>query len=257
MLTVLKLGGSILEPQPAPGLVAAIARARAAGRKLVLVHGGGKALSGLLARLGAASEFRRGLRVTDAATLRAAVMAFAGEVNTQLVGALVAAGVGAVGLTGLDAGCVLARAEQPELGAVGTVARVETALLEALLAAGYTPVLAPLAADGAGGALNVNADQFAAAVAAAAGAERLVFATDVNGVLDATGEPLEEVGLAGLEAMAASGAISGGMLPKAEACALALRGSRGTRVEIIGPEAAGRLDLLLAGGAAAGTRITA
>ncbi|HVA63285.1 MAG TPA: acetylglutamate kinase [Terriglobales bacterium] len=257
MSTVLKLGGSILEPAPSAALVAAIARARAAGEELVLVHGGGKALSGLLARLGVASEFRQGLRVTSAATLRAAVMAFAGEVNTQLVGGLNAAGVRAVGLTGLDAGCVQARAEQPELGAVGTVTAVDAALLRALLAAGYTPVLAPLASDGAGGALNVNADQFAAALAAAWGARRLLFATDVAGVLDAQGAPLAQVTLAELEAMAANRALSGGMLPKADACRIALRAAAATRVEILGPEAAIQIDRILAGAPCPGTRVLA
>jgi len=254
---VVKLGGSILEPAPAAGLLAALARARAAGAELVLVHGGGKALNGLLARLGVESEFRQGLRVTSAATLRAAVMAFAGEVNTQLVGGLNAAGVRAVGLTGLDGECVRARAEQPELGAVGTVTAVQAGLLRTLLGAGYTPVLAPLASDGAGGALNVNADQFAAAVAAAWGAERLLFATDVAGVLDGAGAPLAQVTLAELEAMAAGRAISGGMLPKADACRLALRAAAATRVEILGPEAAMRLDQILAGADCPGTRVLA
>lgn len=257
MRTVIKLGGSILEPAPAPELVAALARAQAAGDELIVVHGGGKALSSLLQRLGLPSEFRQGLRVTDGPTLQAAVMAFAGEVNTRLVGALNAARVRAVGLTGLDAGCVQARAEQPELGAVGTITAVNPSLLEALLSGGYMPVVAPLAADDAGGALNVNADLFAAAVAAACDAQYLLFTTDVAGVLDAAGQLLARVSLAELEAMTANGAIRDGMLPKADACRAALTGAMGLRVEIVGPEAATLLDHRLAGAPGPGTVVTA
>ncbi|MGH9481781.1 MAG: acetylglutamate kinase [Terriglobales bacterium] len=256
MRTLLKLGGKLLEPAPAPELVAALARARAAGEELIIVHGGGRAVSGLLRRLGLASEFRQGLRVTHAETLQAVVMALAGEVNTRLVAALNAAGVRAVGLTGLDAASVTARAERPELGAVGTITAVNPSLWLALLAAGVTPVLAPLASDGAGGALNVNADQFAAAVAAACGAARVLFATDVAGVLDAAGQPLAQVSLAQLEAMAASGAIRDGMLPKADACRTALQAGATPQVEIVGPAATSRLDQILAGAPAGGTRVT-
>ena len=255
MITVLKIGGSVLEPEPSPALMAAVARAIAAGEELVVVHGGGKALSGLLKRLGVETVFQNGLRVTDAETLRAAVMAFAGEVNTRLVGALNRAGARAVGLTGLDGGAVVARVERPELGAVGAVSAVDPAPLRALLEAGFTPTLAPLASDGAGGALNVNADQFAAALAGALGARRMLFVTDVPGVLDGAGAAIPEISLAGREAMAAGGAIHGGMLPKADACRAALAGGAG-EVHIIGTGAALDLDRWLGAGAPpAGTRV--
>lgn len=254
MKAVIKIGGSVLEPNPAPGLVRAVAAAVAAGHELVLVHGGGKALTGLLGRLGVASRFENGLRVTDEATLAAAILAFAGEVNTRLVGALGAAGVRAVGLTGLDAHCVGARIERPELGRVGAVTECRPELWRALLAAGFVPVLASLAGDGEGGALNVNADQFAAAVAGGLGAQRMIFVTDVPGVLDARGERLPAVTVAELETMAADGAIRGGMLPKAEACGAALRAGVGA-VEIVGAEAALRLPELLASAPGAGTQI--
>ncbi|MGH9480290.1 MAG: acetylglutamate kinase, partial [Terriglobales bacterium] len=250
-ITVVKIGGSILfgagpnaakpspqryvteapgrgplEPQPGtrlePSLVEAVARARQRGEGWVLVHGGGKALTGLLGRLGVETEFRQGLRVTTPAALQAAVMALAGEVNTALVAALNAGGVAAVGLTGLDGGCMQARRAGGEMGAVGLEPRAEGGLMRRLLDAGYTPVLASLASDGAGGVLNVNADLFAAAIAGALGAERLLFATDVAGVLDASGAALATASVGELAALRGAGILRGGMLPKADACRAAL-----------------------------------
>ncbi len=255
MTTVLKLGGSILEPEPQPAMMAAIAAARAAGERLVLVHGGGKALTALLARLGVATEFRRGLRVTTPATLEAAVMALAGAVNTQLVAALNAAGVPAVGLTGVDAAAVRAQVEDPELGAVGAVVHTEARLWQGLLALGCVPVVASLAGDGRGGLLNVNADQFAAAAAGALTAARLLFVTDVEGVLDGAGQPLATASLAALTQLTHAGTLHGGMLPKADACRAALGAGVGA-VRIVGAAAALRLPELIAGRLHAGTTIT-
>lgn len=237
MTTVIKVGGSILEPNPVRELIAALAQQVEAG-PVVVVHGGGKTLTALLARLGIASEFRDGLRVTSGEALQAAVMAFAGSVNTALVAALNAAGIRAVGLTGCDAGCVRAVA-QAGLGAVGGTASADATLLRSLLASGFTPVLASLALDAAGaGILNVNADQFAAAIAAALGAERLLFLTDVNGVLDTRGQTVPQATLAELRTLAMSGALHGGMLPKTAACVTALEA--GVReVSILGPGGAG------------------
>lgn len=258
MIAVIKLGGSILEggegPAPDAALVAAIARARAAGHGLVLVHGGGKTLTRLLARLGVATRFERGLRVTDAATLRAAVMAFAGEVSTALTAGLEAAGVRAVGLSGVDGDSVRGRRVRAELGAVGAIEECQPRLWRVLLAAGYVPVLASLMSEAGGGVLNVNADQLAAAVAAALGAERLIYVTDVPGVLARDGRVLTRVCPAKLEAMAAGGELGGGMLPKAEACRAALAAGV-ARVEIIGAVAAQGLDALLAAAACPGTQI--
>lgn len=235
-VTVVKIGGSILEPAPQPALVEAVARAGQRGERWVLVHGGGKALTALLERLGVASEFRQGLRVTPPAALQAAVMALAGEVNTSLVAALNAGGVAAVGLTGLDAGCVRARPAGGELGAVGLDPQAQSGLLRPLLDAGYTPVIASLASDGAGGVLNVNADLFAAAIAGACGAARLLFATDVAGVLDSTGAALATASVADLTALRGAGVLRGGMLPKADACTAALEAGV-DEVHILGPQA--------------------
>lgn len=253
--TVLKIGGSVLEPAPAPAFMEAVARATRAGHRLAIVHGGGKALTALLGRLGVTTEFKNGLRVTDAATLQAAVMAFAGEVNTALVGALNRAGVAAVGLTGLDAGSVPARVENPELGAVGIPMEADPRLALMLLDTGFVPVYASLASDGAGGVLNVNADQFAAALAAALGAERMMFVTDVPGILDEAGAVIPEISLADMDAMTAAGTIRGGMLPKSDACRRALAGGAGA-VHVMGAPAALELDSILSGPRpAAGTRV--
>lgn len=252
MTVVVKIGGSVLEPAPQPEMMAALGRVVAGGHELILVHGGGKALSALLGALGVASEFHQGLRVTSPEVLRAARMAFAGEVNTALVAALLQAGVRAVGLTGGDGGCVSARATRPELGRVGTQVGADPRLPSVLAGAGFTPVIASLASDGAGGLLNVNADQMAAAVAAAVGAEALFFITDVAGVLDAEGCTLARVTLGELAAMASGGTIHGGMLPKSDACRAALTGGV-ARVQILGVPAALQLDALLEDRAAAGT----
>lgn len=269
MITVVKLGGSILEegggPAPDPGLIAALARARAAGQALVLVHGGGKTLTRLLERLGVTTRFEQGLRVTDPATLRAAVMAFAGEVSTTLVRALAAAGVPAVGLSGVDGDSVRGTRERAELGAVGAIEECDPRLWRALLAAGYVPVVASLMSETHSrgtapfnaGVLNVNADQLAAAAAAALGAARLFYVTDVPGVLAADGRVLPRLTPGALQAMAARGELRGGMLPKADACRAALAAGVG-RIAIIDAEVARGLDALLVEGAAVpGTEIVA
>ncbi len=260
MLTVLKLGGSLLSPERAgaagnwDGLAAAVARRAAAGEALCLVHGGGGALTAFLAARQIPTRFHQGLRVTDAATLEAAVMVLAGAVNKHLTAALnhalpaAGAAARAVGLCGLDGACIAAAVADPALGHVGRVTGGDPRLLRALLAAGFLPVLASLAA-GPDGPLNVNADQFAAAAAGALTAARLLFVTDVEGVLDGAGQPLATASLAALTQLTHAGTLHGGMLPKLAACRHALEQGV-ARVEVIGAAA------LLAGPAPAGTQIT-
>jgi acetylglutamate kinase len=238
MRTVIKIGGSVLDPAPAPALLQALVARLGGGEQIALVHGGGKALTELLRDLGIATTFRGGLRVTDAPTLRAAIMTLAGTVNKQLTAALNAAAGRpvAAGFCGLDGDCVVATRMTREFGFVGDVAGGNPALLEAVLRAGFAPVLASIASDGHGGALNVNADQFAAACAQMLSADCITFVTDVPGVLDASGAPIPAVTLDELETMIASGAISAGMLPKVASCRAAL--DAGVRVvEVVGVEA--------------------
>ena len=159
--------------------------ARARGAELVVVHGGGKQMTRFLAERGIESRFVNGLRVTTPETVDAVLKIFAGSVNHELVASLNRAGAPAVGLSGIDALLVEAEQMDPALGAVGRVTRSNPALLHLLTAHGYLPVVACVAGGRDGHIYNVNADQMAVACAAAFGADRLIFLTDVEGVLDA------------------------------------------------------------------------
>ncbi|HYK95804.1 MAG TPA: acetylglutamate kinase [Candidatus Dormibacteraeota bacterium] len=206
---VVKLGGETLDDQHAT--LRGVADITATHRP-VIVHGGGKRLSAWLARLGIESAWHEGRRITDAAALEVAVAVLGGVVNAQLVAALVGLGVDAVGCTGIDAGLLVA-ARVPELGRVARITGARTGPLEALLAAGLVPVVAPLALDAAGEICNVNADEVAGGLAAALTA-RLVLLTDTSGVLDASGAVVSDLDAAAVESMIAAGVISGGMIPK-------------------------------------------
>ncbi len=212
------------------------------GIRVVLVHGGGPQTTELASRLGLATQKIDGRRVTDAATLEAAVMAMAGKVNTTLLAICRRAGVAAVGLSGVDAGLVEARqrppvpaahpvgaAESPavDYGFVGDVVAVNPRVVQKLLDDGYVPVVAPLAADASGALLNVNADTIAAELAVALGAEKLLFAVAVPGILERADDPaslVSLVDLAGLAGLESRGALTGGMLPKSKAIVRALEG---------------------------------
>lgn len=219
---VIKVGG---RPQADPALPAALARAwQATGGRLVVVHGGGDAVSELQRARGVEPRFVGGRRVTTPADLDVLRMALSGLANKQLVAALAAAGVPAFGCSGEDGALLTAtRAADAALGAVGVPARVDAALLEALLTAGRCPVVSPVSTDSAvaGGALNVNGDDAAAAVAAALGAAELFFLADVPGVL-AGGAPVAELDLVGARALVADGTAAGGMAAKLGAALTAL-----------------------------------
>lgn len=208
-IVVVKLGGETLAEQHATLEGVAVV---AATRHLVIVHGGGKRLTAWLTRLGVESQWHEGRRVTDDDALDVAAAVLGGLVNTELVAALVQLGAPAIGLSGVDAGLIVAE-RVPELGRVARVTGARTAALEALLAAGLLPVVAPLALDVAGELCNVNADEVAAGLAAALGA-RLVLLTDTGGVLDASGARIADLDAPRAERLIADGVISGGMIPK-------------------------------------------
>ncbi len=208
-LIVVKLGGTTLADQRAT-------LEEVAGRshedRIVLVHGGGRRLTQWLDRMGVASHFENGLRVTDDAALEVALAVLGGVINGELVSVLRGAGADAVGLRGID-GALLVAERVPSLGRVATVTGARAGLLEAILATGALPVIAPLALDAEGVICNVNADDAAAGLAGALGA-RLVLLTDTDGVRGSDGRRIARLTDRQTEALIAEGVISGGMVPK-------------------------------------------
>ncbi|MCL4534965.1 MAG: acetylglutamate kinase [Bacteroidetes bacterium] len=219
---VVKIGGSTLGSGDTT--LDDLAALQRLGARIVVVHGGGAEISDWLKRIGKEPLFVRGLRVTDAETLDVAVMALAGKVNKQLVAGITARGGDAVGLAGPDGGILRTRIQSEELGFVGEIVEVPTNLLEALLDAGYMPVIAPIGIAEGGQLLNINADTAAGEVAVALEADRLIFLTDVPGIMDERKQVLGELGEAQARDLIARGVISKGMIPKAEACLRALEG---------------------------------
>ncbi len=222
MKLLVKLGGTLLESEDATRAVATQLAAQAREHQIVVVHGGGKQLSRHLAARGIESRFLHGLRVTTPETLESVVQVLAGEVNLRLVAALVRAGARAVGLTGADAGLVEAVPLSAELGAVGSIERVRPGLLDLLVTRGYLPVVACLAAGRRGEIYNVNADEMAVACAVHSLVDRLLFLTDVEGVLDAEKRLLTELTATQAEQLISQGVARGGMEAKLRACGRAL-----------------------------------
>ncbi len=252
---VVKLGGRALErPGAAAELAAGVRALAAAGRGVVLVHGGGAEVTAWCGRLGIEPRFHEGLRVSDAETLDVAVAVLAGLANKRLVAALRAAGVDAVGLAALDGGIarVVPHPEAAALGAVGAVEAIAAAPLLALLARGSVPVLASIG-DHEGRLLNVNADDLAAAIAPAVGADALLLLSDTP-ALRLDGADVPALDRAGLEAAIVHPDVAGGMLPKLKAARAAL-GSGAGRVVIAAWQGAGTLARLVAG-SAEGTTLT-
>jgi acetylglutamate kinase len=240
------------------------------GAPLVLVHGGGPAIAEILAEVGLESEFVGGHRRTDARTIGYVQMALRGRVNGDLVRRLCAVGQPAVGLSGKDAGMVRARrryhqetvegaeAQRVDLGFVGDVDTVDTKLLDLLLADHYLPVVAPLALGHDDEVYNVNADMFAGHLAAALGVDLFIAMTDVDGLRRDPDEPasvIRHLGLSEIDALMGS-SIRGGMIPKVEACAIAVRGGVG-RARIVDGTREGALREALDRDVERGTEITA
>lgn len=226
---VIKLGGSTLENQR--DALEDIVWLRGLGARPVLVHGGGPDINDLLSRLGIAPRFERGLRVTDAGTLDVVRMVLIGKVNTDLVCFVGSLGGRAVGLSGLDGGLLRARQLSPDLGFVGAVTSVNSGPVEALSAAGYIPVVSPLALGENGEIFNINADAAAADLARGLSATKLLYLSDVPGILDRDGKLLSVLTDAQVRQLLADGTIHGGMIPKAEACLRALETTE--RVHIV------------------------
>ena len=224
--TVVKIGGSTLGAQDTS--LQDIVELHRQGLRPVVVHGGGAMISDWLKRLDIESHFVDGLRSTSAPAMEVVLGVLRGVVNTQLVGEIIALGGNAVGLSGVDGAMV--RAEQyDDLGLVGRITSADATLLTSLLDAGVIPVIAPIALEvppsgaeagmpGRAQPLNINADTMAGEIARALGAAELIFLTDVDGLLDAAGAVVEILDGAQAESLRAAGVLSGGMIPKIDAC---------------------------------------
>ena len=245
-IVVVKVGGNEIDDARWLERLAGAVAARTA--PLVLVHGGGREVSELQRTLGAEPEWRDGLRVTTPEALRAVSMVLSGLVNKRLAALLLGAGVEAVGISGEDGGLLRAEpARGGQLGLTGEIRQVKPQLLLSLLESGYVPVVSPVSRGPNGGALNVNADDAAAAVAAGVAASRFLMVSNIPGVLD--GEAvIPEIDAAAVEELIASGVASGGMAPKLRAAARAAAAG-------VGEVRIGGLELLI--GSGAGTRVVA
>ena len=254
MKLLVKLGGTLLDDvESRRRLAAELTEIRNAGHDLVIVHGGGKQMTRFLAERGVESRFINGLRVTTPEVIDAVLKVFAGSVNHELVASLVEAGALAVGLSGIDACLTEAEQMDPELGAVGRPVRSNPAVLNTLTGGGFVPVVACVAGDRQGRIYNVNADQMAVACASGFRAERLIFLTDVEGVLGPDKAIIRTLTPAQCEALIRDGVATGGMQAKLNAATDAVKSGIGE--VIVAPGAMeGAVARILAGDAI-GTRL--
>lgn len=230
-VVVVKYGGNALagsaSADDALALFAAdVVLMRLVGMRPVVVHGGGPQISDLMSRLGIATEFRNGLRVTDAAAVDVVRMVLKGQVNPQLVAAINTHGPYAVGVSGEDAGLIRASTRDPELGFVGDVEAINPTILRGLLDDEFIPVVATIGTDATGQAYNINADTVAGAIAEALDAEKLVYLTDIEGLRRDAADAstlIRQTTADELDALITDGSIAGGMIPKVEACIRAVR----------------------------------
>lgn len=229
-VVVVKYGGNALAGTSDHDALALFAEdivlMRLVGIRPVVVHGGGPQISELMARLGKTTEFRNGLRVTDAETVDIARMVLIGQVNPQIVAAINVHGRYAVGVSGEDAGLIRAEARDPELGFVGDVTSINPEILHGLLDTEFIPVVATVGTDASGQAYNINADTVAGAIAQSLQAEKLIYLTDIDGlrceVSDAA-SLIRQTTPDELDSLISAGIIDGGMIPKVTSCIEAVR----------------------------------
>jgi acetylglutamate kinase len=212
-----------------------IALLKQSGVNPIVVHGGGPQIGAMLSKMGIESKFEGGLRVTDQKTVEIVEMVLAGSINKEIVAMINAEGEWAIGLCGKDGNMVFAEKAKKtvidpdsniekvlDLGFVGEVVEVDRTLIDLLAKSEMIPVIAPVAPGRDGHTYNINADTFAGAVAGALSAARLLFLTDVPGVLDKSGQLIKELSVSEARALIADGTISGGMIPKVETCIQAI-----------------------------------
>jgi acetylglutamate kinase len=219
---VVKYGGNaMVDPALATSFAEDVVLMRSVGLRPVVVHGGGPQISHLMERLGMVPEFRDGHRVTDAETVDVARMVLVGKVNRDIVSAINVHGPLAVGVSGEDAGLIMAEARHPGLGFVGDVHSVNPAILERLLAEDLIPVVSTIGSDATGQAYNINADAVAGALAEALRAEKVLYLTDIEGLLARLTDPdslISHIDAPSLQALVDDGTLTGGMIPKIAAC---------------------------------------
>ena len=256
MRILIKIGGTLLDSEEARTKIASeLAAVLSDERRLVVVHGGGKQMTRFLNERGVESKFVRGLRVTTPEVVDALLKIFTGTVNRQLVASLAAAGIPAVGLSGIDAWLVEAEQLDPELGAVGKPTKSDPAVLNTLIDGGFLPVVACVAGDRQGQIYNVNADQMAVACAAGFETDKLFFLTDVDGVKGSDDSIIPELTIRDGEALIADGIATGGMQAKLNSAHEALRS--GIREVVIAPGAADNVVQRLLAGESLGSRLVA
>jgi len=255
---VVKYGGAAMEdPSLAEGFADDIVLMRYVGLNPVIVHGGGPQVSAQMKALGREARFVDGYRVTGAEDLEIVRMVLAGVINKNIVAMINRHGSLAAGLSGEDGSLVRVRKKTAavDLGFVGEIERVNPALVTDLLR-DFIPVIATLGTDESGQTYNVNADEVAAALAEALGAEKLVFLTNVEGILDADGEVIPQLAAHDVELLRADGVLSAGMLPKVEASLAAIKGGV-PRVTILDGRAEHALLLEIFTDRGVGTMLTA
>ncbi len=233
---VVKYGGHAMgNPELGQAFARDIALLKQAGVNPIVVHGGGPQIAAMLKKLGIKSRFEGGLRVTNKETMEIVEMVLAGAINKEIVAMINRDGEWAIGLSGKDGNLVFAKKAKKsvsdpdsnierivDLGFVGEPDEVDISVLETLAHSQMIPVIAPVAPGRDGNTYNINADTFAGAIAGAMAAKRLLFLTDVEGVLDEKGKLIEELSVKKARALIENGTISGGMIPKVQTCIKAI-----------------------------------
>ena len=228
---VVKIGGSTLGSHDTT--IEDLIALQREGVQPVVVHGGGKSVTDWMEKQGVRTRFVKGLRFTDEPSLDIVVAVLTGLINKQLVSRVLSLGGKAIGLSGVDGGILQAEILDPDLGYVGRVTQVNTEPLRAAVDAGFMPVIAPVAirlGEGESMLLNVNADTAAGEIAAALGVQKLVFMTDVEGVLDSSRRLIPRITERQAKALMSSNVIAGGMIPKIGACLMNVGDGRTARI---------------------------
>jgi len=222
---VIKYGGNAMNEEATAGIMQDVAMLKIVGVNPVLVHGGGPEINALLDKLHIKSQFHKGLRITDKASMEVVQMVMAGKINKNITSALASLGVKAIGLTGKDAALITVKKLPPQdgvdLGYVGEVTGINTKLIRMLCEDEFVPVIAGIGTDEHGESYNINADTVASEVAAALNAEKLIYLTDIDGIRRIENDPstlISEISVAEINRMIESGQIAGGMIPKVKGC---------------------------------------